>query len=109
MSADTKSPEFESLRVCMYDICSVLSSKPEALTPLSTDLYSVKLIGKVLYDDVKHKVARGGVHPFELATSLVSHVHSGVQFNPPTLYEFADKLAKGGNEEVSLKLLKECG
>ena len=102
----TKTPECKALQKLMHAICSNLSSTPDAIAPLATDLCGNEVINEATARSVKATV---GLTPYEKASKLVTAVQGTVKLNTEKFHVFVEKLEEHGFSEMSEKLLKAPG
>ena len=99
-------PEYRALQQLMHTICSSLSSAPDVITALATDLYEEQLISEPITRSVRGTI---GVMPYNRASLLITAVQRAIKLNTSKFYVFVEKLDGHGFPEISQKLLKICG
>lgn len=99
-------PEYESLRSHLHNVCSSISNYSSTLVPLTEDLYAAKLIPQATRNAT---VSARGSRTYELAVQILTAIQMAVQFDQNKLYSFTDKLCEHGHGEAAMQLLKDCG
>ena len=100
----TQSPEYETIRTKLPDILGAISKAPATIPQLSTRLFTQNLIPEAVDTEVQNSVAA----PFVRAKTLITAVHSHVEFDPDDFDKLVRILRDCGFDNIATALEEEC-